>query len=300
MSWQRPLHHLRRHRRRRQELAHRGAGRWLRGRGHVVVHARARRHAAGRALRELVLHQPMDALTEALLVFAARRDHLVQQIEPALARGAVVLCDRFTDATFAYQGGGRGFDLACWRSSSLGAAGPAARPDAVVRPAGRGGGRSAAPRARARPLRAQDEAFFERVRAGYARAAPQRRSASCASTRAAIERRSGADRGHRAGARLVVGEGRRPHLPLPWLARPLDEVLAHQRGPRAAAAGRAGIGSFEFALSLAQAWLCEASQRPRPCGHCGELPAGEFACTPTCWCCMPEAEALGLAGASGR
>lgn len=62
-------------------------------------------------LRVLVLNDTMDAMTEALLVFAARRDHLQQLIEPALTRGDVVLCDRFTDATFAYQGGGRGFNL---------------------------------------------------------------------------------------------------------------------------------------------------------------------------------------------
>lgn len=61
-------------------------------------------------LRAIFLKDAMDAMTEALLVFAARRDHLQQCIEPALARGEVVLCDRFTDATFAYQGFGRGFD----------------------------------------------------------------------------------------------------------------------------------------------------------------------------------------------
>ena len=66
-------------------------------------------------LREMVLHDAMDSLTESLLVFAARRDHLQQVIEPALALGNVVLCDRFTDATFAYQGGGRGFDLTVLR-----------------------------------------------------------------------------------------------------------------------------------------------------------------------------------------
>ena len=63
-------------------------------------------------LRSLVLQDAMDPLTEALLMFAARRDHLDCVILPALARGDVVLCDRFTDATFAYQGGGRGFDEA--------------------------------------------------------------------------------------------------------------------------------------------------------------------------------------------
>ena len=63
-------------------------------------------------LRTLALNDAMDPLTEALLMFAARRDHLTCVILPALARGDVVLCDRFTDATFAYQGGGRGFDEA--------------------------------------------------------------------------------------------------------------------------------------------------------------------------------------------
>ena len=60
-------------------------------------------------LRAIILNDAMDALSEALLVFAARRDHLQQVIEPALARGEVVISDRFTDATFAYQGGGRGY-----------------------------------------------------------------------------------------------------------------------------------------------------------------------------------------------
>ena len=62
-------------------------------------------------LRTMVLNDAMDSLTESLLIFAARRDHVVNVINPALARGDVVLCDRFTDATFAYQGAGRGFDL---------------------------------------------------------------------------------------------------------------------------------------------------------------------------------------------
>jgi len=63
-------------------------------------------------LRQLVLNDAMDPLTEALLMFAARRSHIQEIILPALAQGQVVLCDRFTDATFAYQGHGRGFDLA--------------------------------------------------------------------------------------------------------------------------------------------------------------------------------------------
>ncbi len=61
-------------------------------------------------LRELVLHEPMDPLTETLLVFAARDDHLRKRVQPAIAAGTWVVCDRFTDATVAYQGGGKGVD----------------------------------------------------------------------------------------------------------------------------------------------------------------------------------------------
>jgi dTMP kinase len=91
--------------------------------------------ALAEKLRSIFLNDPMDAMTEALLVFAARRDHLQQVIEPALARGEVVLCDRFTDATFAYQGGGRGFDLGILAElERMVQTVPGLRPDAVRQP----------------------------------------------------------------------------------------------------------------------------------------------------------------------
>jgi dTMP kinase len=144
---------------------------WLRARGHetVVTREPGGTELAER-LRELVLHAPMDALTESLLVFAARRDHLQRIIEPALARGATVLCDRFTDATFAYQGGGRGFDLTvlttleAWVQQGR-------QPDLTLwfdLPAATAAERRAAVRAPDR-FESQDEVFFERVRGGYAR-----------------------------------------------------------------------------------------------------------------------------------
>jgi dTMP kinase len=144
---------------------------WIRGRGrHVVSTREPGGSTLAERLRELLLHEPMDALTEALLVFAARRDHLRQCIEPALARGDVVLCDRFTDATFAYQGGGRGFDLARleqledWVQQGR-------QPDLTLwfdlDPALASERRGAA-RAPDRFER-EDAAFFERVRAGYLR-----------------------------------------------------------------------------------------------------------------------------------
>ena len=129
-------------------------------------------------LREIVLHTAMDAVTESLLVFAARRDHLHQVIVPALAAGHTVLCDRFTDATFAYQGGGRGVALPMlahlehWVQGGL-------QPDLTIwfdLPAVLAAQRRAAARAADR-FEQQDVDFFERVRGAYAaraEAAPHR------------------------------------------------------------------------------------------------------------------------------
>ena len=121
-------------------------------------------------LRELVLHQPMDALTEALLVFAARRDHLQQRIEPALAQGVTVLCDRFTDATFAYQGGG---GQCAWEvlEGLEGWVQQGRQPDLTFwfdLPAAEAARRRAAARTPDR-FESRDAAYFEQVRAGYAR-----------------------------------------------------------------------------------------------------------------------------------
>ena len=135
-------------------------------------------------LRHLLLNDAMDPLTEALLAFAGRRDHLLQCIEPALARNEVVLCDRYTDATFAYQGGGGGLDLDVLRYleqtvQRLDGAAALRQPDLTV-------WFDLAPAVAAQRLsdartpdrfEAQDTAFFTRVAAAYAaRAAeaPQR------------------------------------------------------------------------------------------------------------------------------
>ena len=151
----------------------------LRSAGHAVV---VTREPGGtplaERLREALLHAPMDALTEVLLVFAARRDHVKQVIAPALARGDTVLCDRFTDATFAYQGSGRGFDVAVlktlesWVHNDL-------QPDLTLwfdLPAHQAAQRLTGARAPDR-FEQQDSAFFDRVRQGYlarAEAFPQR------------------------------------------------------------------------------------------------------------------------------
>ncbi len=85
----------------------------LRQRGlNVLVTREPGGTALGEKLRELLLSEAMHLETETLLMFAARREHLAQRIEPALARGEWVICDRFSDATCAYQGGGLGLDKA--------------------------------------------------------------------------------------------------------------------------------------------------------------------------------------------
>jgi dTMP kinase len=87
------------------------ARQYLQGRGiKLVVTREPGGTPLGEQMRELLLgsDQPIHAETEALMVFAARRQHLEEVIQPALERGDWVLCDRFTDASFAYQGGGRG------------------------------------------------------------------------------------------------------------------------------------------------------------------------------------------------
>ena len=120
-------------------------------------------------LRALVLSEPMDALSETLLVFAARSDHLRRVIVPALAAGTWVVCDRFTDATVAYQGGGKGVSAELIERLRQ-AVHPQLEPDltlifdcpyAVSRERL---GRTGKPPDR---FEREGQAFFERVRAGY-------------------------------------------------------------------------------------------------------------------------------------
>ena len=131
----------------------------------------------GERIRDLLLHETMAPSTEALLMFAARQEHVLRVIEPALLRGSDVVCDRFTDASLAYQGAGKGIPLdrlqalAHWVHPGL-------RPDLSVL-------LDLPPEVAAQRLRGRDAdrfereplAFFERVRAQYlqlAAAEPQR------------------------------------------------------------------------------------------------------------------------------
>ena len=152
----------------------------LRASGHTVVATREPGGTPlGEKLRALLLAEPMHLETEALLMFAARREHIAQVIEPALARGDWVVCDRFVDASFAYQGGGRGLsmqklqELAQWTLGTL-------SPDLTLifdAPVAIAQERLRAATANPDRFEQEQAAFFERVRQVYldiARANPQR------------------------------------------------------------------------------------------------------------------------------
>lgn len=148
---------------------------WLEQRGHVVEQTREPGGTElGERLRELLLHQPMHLETEALLMFAARCEHLARRIRPALEAGRWVVSDRFSDATYAYQVGGRGLDPAKFAALEAWVH-PGFAPDLTLifdlppeRAAQRVAGSGQAPD---RFEREQCD-FFERVRAAYlARAA---------------------------------------------------------------------------------------------------------------------------------
>ena len=152
----------------------------LRASGHTVVATREPGGTPlGEKLRALLLAEPMHLETEALLMFAARREHIAQVIEPALARGDWVVCDRFVDASFAYQGGGRGLsmqklqELAQWTLGAL-------TPDLTLifdAPVAIAQERLCAATANPDRFEQEQAAFFERVRQVYldiARANPQR------------------------------------------------------------------------------------------------------------------------------
>lgn len=146
----------------------------LRKQGKTVV---CTREPGGTALaeeiRQLVLNRPMDAMTELLLAFAARRDHVINVIRPALQRGDVVVCDRFVPSSFAYQGFGRGMDLAqlsalkAWTVDEL-------EPDLILwfdldpeQAARRRGSRQDSTQVQADRFEREAVDFFTRVRSGY-------------------------------------------------------------------------------------------------------------------------------------
>lgn len=155
----------------------------LEGAGKTVVVTREPGGTSlGEQVRALLLdhrHDGMSADAELLLMFAARAEHLARVIRPALAEGSWVLCDRFTDATYAYQGGGRGIDeeriaaLETWVQGSL-------RPDLTLlldAPVAVGMARAGRRAGEADRFEREQMAFFERVRQTYldqARRFPER------------------------------------------------------------------------------------------------------------------------------
>lgn len=150
----------------------RQVARWLTDKGisHCVTHEPGGT-TLGQEIRRLFLDPAagaVDGLTEVLLVFASRRQHLVEVIEPALAEGRIVLCDRFTDSTLAYQGLGRGTDLDLIRAIDRLATG-GRRPDLTLLfdISAEAARLRRNPSAQGDRLDRESLAFYERVRRGY-------------------------------------------------------------------------------------------------------------------------------------
>ncbi|MDQ7989724.1 MAG: dTMP kinase [Candidatus Dactylopiibacterium sp.] len=143
---------------------------WVRAHGHVAVQSREPGGTPlGERLRELLLNEPMHLETEALLMFAARREHLARVIEPALAAGQWVICDRFSDASHAYQCGGRGLPVAKFEALEQWVH-PALQPDLTflfdLAPE-IAAARLQSGRANADRFEREQRDFFERVRDAY-------------------------------------------------------------------------------------------------------------------------------------
>ncbi|QDF99701.1 dTMP kinase [Azoarcus sp. DD4] len=129
----------------------------------------------GERLRELLLHEPMHLETEAMLMFAARREHLAARILPALDAGRWVVCDRFSDATYAYQVGGRGLDRAKFEALEAWVH-PGFQPDLTLvfdLPPAVAAARVVASGAAPDRFEREQLDFFERVRAAYLERAEQ-------------------------------------------------------------------------------------------------------------------------------
>ena len=149
------------------------------GGSHVIVTREPGGTDVAEALREAILRHPMQPLSETLLLFAARSEHVSKVIGPALAAGTSVICDRFGDATVAYQGGGKGVPMALIRSLSD-TVHPGLKPDRTLVFDCSYEVSSQRMKASGRALdrfEREDRPFFERVRAAYldaAKAEPDR------------------------------------------------------------------------------------------------------------------------------
>ena len=244
----------------------------------------------------LLLREPMTHDSEALLMFAARREHLERVIRPALARGDWVLCDRFTDATYAYQGGGHGVPLARIRELEQWIHGDC-QPDLTFLfdvPTGvsraRLDARAGARAATLDKFEREASAFFERVRGAYlerARADPRplpHHRQHAAARRRACGARSASRRARGAGLTMARRARRRGRRALPWPPLlPWQVALAARCCLRGARPGRTRCWSTVRAASASTRWRstsrrrCCASRRGADGLACGVCPGCRYA-----------------------